>query len=123
MDAKRNWSKISAPSLICFAGLILFALPARPQTGGAALFKTKCSVCHGADGKGATAVGKADKVQDLGSADVQQQSDAALSAIISNGKDKMPAYGKSLKPDNQGSGYVYPLAGYEVGGSTKTVDQ
>ncbi len=99
MDAKRNWSKISAPSLICFAGLILFALPARPQTGGAALFKTKCSVCHGADGKGATAVGKADKVRDLGSADVQQQSDAALSAIISNGKDKMPAYGKSLKPD------------------------
>ena len=99
MDAKRNWTSIAAPSLICFASLTLFALPARPQTGGAALFKTKCSVCHGADGKGATAVGKADKVRDLGSAEVQKQSDADLSAIITNGKDKMPAYGKSLKPD------------------------
>src|SRR5271168_19100 len=99
MDTKRNWTKILTPSLICFAGLILFALPARAQTGGAALFKAKCATCHGATGKGDTALGKMDKIRDLGSADVQQQSDEALSAIISNGKDKMPAYGKSLKPD------------------------
>jgi cytochrome c6 len=99
MDTKRKWTKIAAPSLICFAGLILFVLPACAQTGGAALYKAKCATCHGAAGKGDTALGKMDKIRDLGSADVQQQSDAALSAIISNGKDKMPAYGKSLKPD------------------------
>ena len=64
---------------------------------GATLYKTKCSTCHGADGKGATAVGKADKIRDLGSADVQGQSDAALTTIITAGKDKMPAF-KTLKP-------------------------
>jgi len=99
MDARQSWTKIAVASLICFAGLVLFASPARAQTGGATLFKGKCATCHGATGKGDTALGKMDKIRDLGSADVQQQSDEALSAIISNGKDKMPAYGKSLKPD------------------------
>jgi len=99
MSTKLNWNSFMAPTLICFAGLTLFALPARSQSGGEALFKTKCAACHGADGKGDTAVGKADKIRDLGSAEVQQQGDADLTTIISAGKGKMPAYGKSLKPD------------------------
>jgi len=99
MEHKRNWTRISAATLIGFVSLALFALPAPAQTGGAALYSKKCAVCHGADGAGATAVGKADKIRDLGSADVQQQSDADLTTIINAGKDKMPAYGKSLKPD------------------------
>jgi cytochrome c551 len=99
MDQKRNWNRISSPALICLFSLTFFAVPARSQTGGAALFKTKCAACHGADGKGDTAVGKADQIRDLGSAEVQQQSDADLTTIISAGKGKMPAYGKSLKPD------------------------
>lgn len=65
----------------------------------AALYKTKCAACHGADGKGETAIGKANKMHDLASEDVQKQSDADLTTIITNGKNKMPAYGKSLKPD------------------------
>jgi cytochrome c6 len=77
----------------------LMGVPAEAQDGGAALYKTKCAACHGADGKGDTAVGKADKIRDLSSADVQQQSDADLTAVITAGKGKMPAYGKSLKPD------------------------
>ena len=44
-------------------------------------------------------MGKADKIRDLGSPEVQAQSDADLTTIITNGKGKMPAYGKSLKPD------------------------
>lgn len=75
------------------------SVPAEAHDGGAALYKTKCAACHGADGKGDTAVGKADKIRDLSSADVQQQSDADLTAVITAGKGKMPAYGKSLKPD------------------------
>src|ERR1700719_1797154 len=54
------------------------------------------SACKGADGKGETTVGKANKVRDLGSADVQGQSDDVIVGIIANGKGKMPAYGKSL---------------------------
>ena len=77
----------------------LMSVPAKAQDGGAVLYKTKCATCHGADGKGGTAVGKANKIRDLSSADVQQQSDADLTTVITAGKGKMPAYGKSLKPD------------------------
>jgi mono/diheme cytochrome c family protein len=86
-------------TLFLCAGLAFFARPAKAQTGGEALYKAKCVACHGADGKGETAVGKANKVRDLGSADVQKQSDDELAGIIGNGKGKMPAYGKSLKPE------------------------
>jgi cytochrome c6 len=84
--------------LLCAAFSVL-ALPVNAQTGGEALYKAKCAGCHGADGKGETAVGKANKVRDLGSADVQAQSDDAIAEIIGSGKGKMPAYGKSLKAE------------------------
>jgi cytochrome c6 len=79
--------------------LVFASVPAMAQDAGAALYKTKCAACHGADGKGETAIGKADKIRDLGSPDVQQQGDADLTAAITTGKGKMPAYGKSLKPE------------------------
>ena len=56
------------------------------------LYKAKCAACHGADGKGATAMGKTMGLKDLGSADVQGMSDADLTNAIANGKGKMPAY-------------------------------
>jgi cytochrome c6 len=85
--------------LLQCAAFGVLALPAQAQTGGEALYKAKCAACHGADGKGETTVGKANKIRDLGSADVQKQSDDELAGIIGNGKAKMPAYGKSLKPE------------------------
>src|SRR5208282_4886824 len=76
------------------------ALAGAPDAAaGGGLYKTKCAACHGASGKGDTAVGKADNIRDLASADVQKQSDADLTTIIASGKGKMPAYGKSLKPE------------------------
>jgi cytochrome c6 len=84
--------------LLC-ASIGVFAMTARAQAGGEALYKGKCVACHGADGKGETAVGKANKVRDLASADVQKQSDEEIAGIISNGKGKMPGYGKSLKAE------------------------
>jgi cytochrome c6 len=84
---------------VALAGFALLSVPAQAQTGGEALYKTKCAVCHGADGKGETTVGKTNKVRELGSADVQKQTDDELAGIIGNGKGKMPAYGKSLKPE------------------------
>jgi cytochrome c6 len=59
---------------------------------GAADFKAKCAACHGASGAGDTTMGKNLKLKDLGSADVQKQSDAELTAVISGGKNKMPSY-------------------------------
>jgi mono/diheme cytochrome c family protein len=79
--------------------LSLLATPVSGQTPGESLYKTKCAVCHGPDGKGETSVGKANKMRDLGSPEVQKQSDDELSGIVTSGKGKMPAYGKSLKPE------------------------
>jgi cytochrome c6 len=66
-------------------------------------FKAKCAMCHGADGKGDTAMGKKFGLKDMGSADVQGKSDADLTTIITKGKDKMPAYdGKLTKEQIDG---------------------
>lgn len=66
---------------------------------GPALYKAKCASCHGMDGKGETPVGKMQKLRDLGSAEVQAQSDAELIEITAKGKHKMPGYEKSLGED------------------------
>lgn len=88
----------AAFGVVLVAALFLIAVPL-PAQDAAALYKTKCAACHGPDGKAETAIGKANKLRDLGSAEVQKQSDDELSAIMTNGKGKMPAYGKSLKPE------------------------
>jgi cytochrome c6 len=75
-----------------------FPLSVQAQDGSAT-YKAKCAMCHGADGTG-SATGKKMGAHDFTTADVQGMSDADLSTIISNGKNKMPAYGKSLKADD-----------------------
>jgi cytochrome c6 len=65
----------------------------------AATYKSKCASCHGVDGSGQTAKGKAMKLRDLRSAEVRGQSDEQLYAIIAKGKAKMPGYEKSLGAD------------------------
>ncbi|MFY9611531.1 MAG: cytochrome c [Blastocatellia bacterium] len=83
----------------------LIALPGTPrivyasEADGTALFKAKCAACHGVDGKGETAAGKAMKLRDLGSAEVQALSDAELAEITAKGKGKMPGYHKSIGDD------------------------
>jgi cytochrome c6 len=98
MKTRTKWIAIVTTGAV-LAGITLLSVSAQAQAGGEALYKSKCVACHGADGKGETTIGKANKIRDLGSADVQGQSDDAISGIIGNGKGKMPAYGKSLKAD------------------------
>ena len=59
---------------------------------GGALYKTKCAMCHGPDGKGDTAMGKNLKLKDLASDDVQSVHDSEMKTLIENGKGKMPAF-------------------------------
>lgn len=99
MNRQTRFAGEGALILLLCAGFAVLPRPAQAQTGSENLYKTKCAACHGADGKGETTVGKANKIRDLGSADVQKQSDDELAGIIGNGKGKMPAYGKSLKAD------------------------
>jgi mono/diheme cytochrome c family protein len=49
-------------------------------------------MCHGADGKGDTPMGKKLGLRDLASPEVQKMSDDELTGIITKGKNKMPAY-------------------------------
>jgi len=72
--------------------LLAFSLPVWAQGEGAAFFKSKCAGCHSPDGSGSGPAGKAMHLRDLGSAEVQKQSDAELTAIIANGKGTMPGY-------------------------------
>jgi mono/diheme cytochrome c family protein len=71
---------------------------ARADNTAEATYKAKCATCHGPDGKGETATGKAMKVKDFASEEVQKMSDADLTDAIAKGKGKMPAY-KTLTPD------------------------
>ena len=92
-----TWLFVST-ALVLFAGGIGISLLSAAPASGADTFKTKCAVCHGQDGSGNTAMGQKMKVRDLRSPDVQKQTDEELTAIITNGKPPMPAYGKILTP-------------------------
>jgi cytochrome c6 len=96
---RRNWTTkvISGIGLLVVATML--SLAAKADEKSAALYKQKCAACHGADGKGETATGKTMKVKDLASEEVRKMSDEELSEAISKAKGKMPAFGKSMKPD------------------------
>jgi mono/diheme cytochrome c family protein len=79
-----------------FGALFLLVAPLRAQDA-AGLFKAKCSACHGPDGKGGTPVGKKLGVRDFASPEVQKETDQELIEITTKGKNKMPAFGSSLK--------------------------
>src|SRR5947209_8258718 len=78
---------------------------------GAAMFKSKCAMCHGPDGSGKTMMGEKLKIPDLHSADVQKKTDDELKAIIGKGKDKMPGYEGKLSKEQIDSlvGYIRDL--------------
>jgi mono/diheme cytochrome c family protein len=71
--------------------LALWGTPAAADDA-AATYKAKCAMCHGADGKGDTPMGKKLGLRDLASPEVQKMSDDELTGIITKGKNKMPAY-------------------------------
>jgi cytochrome c6 len=79
--------------------LTLSAAGAFAQDDAAALYKSKCQVCHGPDGKGDTAAGKKLGVKDFHAPEVAKMSDAELFDITKKGKEKMPSYDKKLTDD------------------------
>lgn len=78
------------------ASTLFLPSSARAQSASAT-YKAKCAGCHGSDGKASTGAGKALGAHDFGSEEVAKMSDADLIKTVTAGKDKMPAYGKSLK--------------------------
>ena len=58
------------------------------------LYVSNCARCHGADGKGQTALGQSLDAPDLTASNM---SAARIKTIISKGNGSMPAFGKKLK--------------------------
>jgi mono/diheme cytochrome c family protein len=88
--------------LLCLAvalGVVLMiSVPKAQADDSADLFKSKCQMCHGADGKG-SAVGLKMGAHDWHSADIMKMTDAQLTDIIDKGKGKMPAFTGKLTAD------------------------
>lgn len=92
----------SARTIIAvLAVAFLFALTtsAAAQDDVAALYKSKCQVCHGADGKGGTPAGQKLGVKDFHSPEVAKMSDAELIEAVKKGKGKMQGYEGKLTDD------------------------
>lgn len=104
---RRNFLCLVAAGI--FISLATLALPVsvRAQSDGEKLFSARCTLCHAADGSGSSPTGKALKAKDLKSEEVQKASDEDLTTIITNGKGKMPAFGKKLKPEEIQALVVY----------------
>src|SRR5579863_8678011 len=87
---------VAAAAIAAVLTLAFLAVPATQAAtaaaaqAGADVYKDKCIGCHGADGSADTPLGKALKVQDLRRPEVQALTDAQLTAVITNGKGKMP---------------------------------
>jgi len=97
-----NALRLSVVILLLFLAATIGPSLAQGQNApsdGAGLFKAKCAMCHGPDGAGKTPMGQKLNIRNLHSADVQKQTDAALSQIIAQGKGKMPAFSQKLTDD------------------------
>lgn len=88
------WTRMATlASIAIFAGAMASA-----QTSGGDNYKAKCQMCHGADGTGNTPAGKAMKAPSFKSSEAMKMTDAELTAIISKGRGKMPAYAGKFAP-------------------------
>lgn len=88
---------IGSLSLVVSLGL---AYGAGSASEGKTLYNSKCQACHGANGEGKAAIGKAFGVtmKPLGSKEVQAMSEADLKKVIMTGTGKMkPVAGVSDK--------------------------
>ena len=105
-----------------FGSLLLLAFPvilllvistvASAQDEGATIFKSKCVLCHGADGTGNTPLGKQLQAANLRSKDVQKKTNAELHKVVHDGQTNMPAFADQLSDEqiDQVIKYIRTLA-------------
>src|SRR5215472_1589048 len=86
-------------TMLAVAFLFAFSTHSFAQDDTAVLYKSKCSVCHGADGKGSTPAGQKLGAKDFHSPEVAKMSDAELIEAVKKGKGKMQGYEGKLTDD------------------------
>lgn len=87
---------------LIFSGVMLFSvsnLAWSAESPGETIFKSKCVLCHGADGTGNTPLGKQLQAADLHSPDVQKRTNAELHKIVHDGQTNMPAFADQLSDE------------------------
>ena len=85
--------------IVVLASCVAMAQDKEKSYPGAGTFKSKCILCHGADGGGKTPLGKQLQAANLGSKDVQKRSDAELQKIVHDGQTNMPPFGDQLSDE------------------------
>ena len=96
---RQNLTRMWLISMLAAVLIAFCAGSTRAQSAGETLFKSKCAMCHGPDGKGEVPMGKKLNARNLGSTEVQSQSDAQLTEVLTKGKNKMPAYDGKLSKE------------------------
>ncbi|SRR5258708_3839186 len=87
-------------ALLLLVGMCsLAAAQENGKAAGAATFKNKCVLCHGADGTGNTPLGKQLQAANLHSKEVQKRTDAELQKTVHDGQANMPPFGEQLTDD------------------------
>ena len=76
--------RIILPGIWLSSTLLVWPSGARAQNDAEKIYKTNCVLCHAPDGSGSTPTGKALKAEDLRSDVVQKETDAELTAAITN---------------------------------------
>ncbi|MBI4368805.1 MAG: c-type cytochrome [Elusimicrobia bacterium] len=93
--------------LMCGFGSCIWA----DSDQGKNLFEAKCASCHGKDAKGNSAMTKMFKVDrpalDLVDEETAAKTDVELTATITRGKGRMPAYAEKLKTDEIAGALTY----------------
>jgi mono/diheme cytochrome c family protein len=69
------------------------------QSSGADIYKSKCQMCHAADGSGNTPAGKSTKARPFDSPEVMKLSDDDLINVTKTGRAKMPGFAGKLTDD------------------------
>lgn len=85
-------------SILALGLLLAAAVPAAAADDAEALYKSKCQMCHGPDGKG-SAAGQKMGARDFHSPEVAKESDADLIKVTKEGKNKMPKFEGKLTDD------------------------
>ena len=91
--------RVAIVGLLLLLGVGLAAGQENGKSAGAATFKAKCILCHGADGAGNTPLGKQLQAANLRSKEVQKLSNEELHKAVHDGQANMPPFGDQLTDD------------------------
>ena len=96
----RTKTSVIAVLLMLFCWILVSSSGVMAQDKGQDLYKTKCAMCHGAEGKGDTKAGQMTQTPDLSKLPWKHGStQAAAEKTTHEGVGKMPKFDGKLKAD------------------------